>query len=111
MPHLETRKVTAAPAKRRWLSLRVGGLVVLGGLLLLVISLPALASESPESSPGLGWYVICAVVVAGVMSRAYVVVRRSGAPKRRALFVAAAVVPTSYCAAVLTLWLIATVSS
>jgi uncharacterized membrane-anchored protein len=111
MPHLEIRRVPGAPVGRRWLWLRVFGLVLLGGFLLLVISLPALASENPESSPGLAWYVVLAVVVAAVTSRTYVVVRRSAASKRRALLVAVAAVPGSYCVAVLILWLIVTLSS
>jgi hypothetical protein len=66
-----------------------------------VISLPALASEEPSSSPSLGWFVVLALVVAAVTSRTYVVVRRSAASRRRALLVAVAVVPGSYCVAVL----------
>jgi hypothetical protein len=82
------------------------GWVVLGGVLLFVISLPGLANEDQSSSPGLGLYAVLALVVAAVTSRTYVVVRRSGPSKRRALLVALAVVPGSYCVAVLILWLI-----
>lgn len=106
MPDLESRKAARSPGRGRRLWLRVLGLVVLGGVLLLVISLPGWASEDQQSGPGLGVYVILALVLAGVTSRTYVVVRRSGVAKRRALLVAVAVVPGSYCAAVLIFFLI-----
>jgi hypothetical protein len=100
MPDLEIRTAASTPGGRRSLWLRVLGLVVLGGVLLLVISLPGFANEN-QQQPGLGVYVVMALVLAGVISRTYVVVRRSGVAKRRAMLVSAAVVPGSYCAAVL----------
>jgi hypothetical protein len=106
MPDLEIRTAASAPGGSRWLRLRVLGLVVLGGVLLLVISLPGLANEDQQSRPGLGVYVVLALVLAGVTSRTYVVVRRSGVAKLRALLVAIAVVPGSYCVAVLIFFLI-----
>jgi uncharacterized membrane-anchored protein len=111
MPDLETRTSAHDPGRSRWLWLHVLGLVVLGGVLLLVISLPGLASDDQQSRPGLGLYVVLVLVVAAVTSRTYVLVRRSDASKRRALLIALAVVPGSYCMAVLFLWLIVTISS
>jgi hypothetical protein len=91
--------------------MRVLGLVVLGGVLFLVVCLPGLANEDQQSSPGLGVYAVLALILASVASRTYVVIRRSGAAKRRALLVAVAVVPGSYCIAVLIFFLIVYLSS
>jgi hypothetical protein len=71
MPDLEIRTTAHAPGRSRWLWLRVLGLVVLGGVLLLVISLPGLANEDQQSRPGLGLYVVLVLVVAAVTSRTY----------------------------------------
>jgi hypothetical protein len=101
MPDLEIR---TAGRSRLWL--RVLGLVVLGGVLLLVISLPGLANEDQSSRPSLGLYLVLALVLAGVTSRAYVVLRCSGVAKLRALLVSVAVVPGSYCMAVLIFFVI-----
>jgi hypothetical protein len=60
---------------RRVLSLRILGLVAGGGVVLLVISLPAVG-EAQQAQPGVGWYVAHVLVVAAAMSRAYVLVRR-----------------------------------
>jgi hypothetical protein len=106
MRDLEIRAAAHAPDSSRRVWLRVLRLVVLGGLLLFVISLPGFANEDQSSSPGLGLYAVLALVVAAVTSRSYVVVRRSGASKRRALLVALAVVPGSCCMAALIFLLI-----
>lgn len=100
-----------APDGSRRLWLHVMGLIVLGGFLLLVISFPGLANEDQSSSPGLGLYAVLALVVTAITSRAYVVVRRSGASKRRALLVALAVVPGSFCVDGLILWLMVSLFS
>ena len=105
MPDLEIRTAASAPGGSR-LWLRVLGLVVLGGVLLLVISLPGLANEDQSSRPSLGLDVVLVLVLAGVTSRTYVIVRRSGVAKLRALLVSIAVVPGSYCMAVLIFFLI-----
>lgn len=97
--------------RSRLLWLRVLGLTVLGGVLLLVISLPGLANEDQSSHPSLGVYIALALVVAAVMSRIYVVVRRSGPSKRRALLIALAAVPGSYCVAGLLLLLMVSLFS
>ncbi len=111
MPDLDVRIAEQRPAKRWVIWLRVLGLVVLGSVLLLVISLPSLASEDQQSGPGVGWFVALAVVIAAVVSCTYVVVRRSVSSRRRAVLIAIAVVPAFYAFAVLIIWLIVTVSS
>ena len=73
---------------------------------MLVISLPGLANEDQSSRPSLGLDVVLVLVLAGVTSRTYVIVRRSGVAKLRALLVSIAVVPGSYCMAVLIFFLI-----
>jgi hypothetical protein len=106
MNDLDSRTSTHAPGRSRLLWLRVLGLVILGGVLLLVISLPGLANEDQSSHPSLGVYIVLALVLAAVMSRIYVVVRRSGASGRRALLIALAVVPGSYFVAAWVLLLV-----
>ena len=101
MRDLEILADAHAPDRSGRVWLRVLGLVVLGGFLLFVISLPGFANEDQSSSPGLGLYAVLAFVIAAVTSRTYVVVRRSGASKRLALLAALAVVPGSGCMAVL----------
>jgi hypothetical protein len=81
-------------------------LVVLGGALLFLISLPALADESQTgTSPAL--YALWVLVIAAVAARIYVVMRRSTASKRRSLFVAIAAIPGFYCVGVLVFLLLA----
>jgi hypothetical protein len=111
MPDLEVRKAERRPAKRWVVWLRVLGLVVLGSVLLLVISLPGLASEDQLSGPGVGWFVALAVVVVALVACTYVVVRHSLLSRRPAALIAVAVVPASYAFAGLITWLVVTVSS
>ncbi len=111
MPDLKVPTASPRPANGRPLWLRILGLTILGGVLLLVISLPGLASDDQQTQPGAWWYVALALIIATVMSRTYVIVRRSASSKPRALVIAIAVVPASYIAAILFFWLIATVSS
>jgi hypothetical protein len=111
MPDLEIRSAEQRPAKRWVLWLRLLGLVVPGGIALLVISLPGLASDDQLSGPSVGSFVALAVVILAVASCAYFVVRRSVSSRRRAVLIAIAVVPLPYAVAVLVFWLIVTVSS
>jgi len=55
--------------------------------------------------------VALALVIAAVMSRTYVLVRRAAFSKHQALLVAIAVIPASYVVAVAVIWLIVTASS
>lgn len=105
------RTVETGVVGNRWLWLRVLGMVVLGAFLLLLVSLPGLASDQGQWSPGLAWYLMLAAVLAAVMSRTYVLVRRSAVSRLRAVLVSVAVILGSYCAAILFLWLVVTLSS
>jgi hypothetical protein len=111
MPSLEPSTGRPSPAKSRLLWLRILGMVVLGGISLLVISLPGLASDDQQTSPGVWWYVALASIVAAVTMRTYVLVRRSASSKPRALLIALTVVPASYIVAILFIWLLVTASS
>lgn len=84
------------PERSRLLWLRVLGLAVFGDVLLLAISLPGMANEDQSSHPSLDLYIVFALVAVAVMSRIYVVVRRMGAYRRRALAAAFAVLLGSY---------------
>ena len=79
---------------------RVFGLMLLGGFSILVISLPGLADEDQQAGPGAWFYLVLAVIVAGLMSRTYVIVRRSSVPKHWALLIAFLAVPASYILAI-----------
>lgn len=105
------RKVEAELGGQRSLWMRVLGMVLLGALGLFLLSLPALASDESQWRPSLAWYLLLALTLAGVTARSYVLVRRSGASKMCALAVAVAVVPGSYCAAVLLFFLIVMLST
>jgi hypothetical protein len=111
MPDLEIRRAEQAPARRWVLWLRLLGLVVLGGIALLLISLPELASDDQLSGPSVLSFVALAVVIVAVTSCAYVVLRRSVYSRRRAVLIAIAIVPLPYAVAVLLFWLIVTASS
>jgi len=91
--------------------LRVSGLAIAGGVLLLIVSLPEFANEEQNTGPGVGWFVIAGVVVLGVMSATYILMRRSAFSRPHAFLVAAAMLPASYITAVALLLLIITLAS
>ncbi|GEM_PF-2510887 len=104
-------RATSTPIGRRMLWLRVSGLAIAGGVLLLIVSLPEFANEEQNTGPGVGWFVIAGVVVLGVMSATYILMRRSAFSRPHAFLVAAAMLPASYITAVALLLLIITLAS
>lgn len=95
---------TSAHRRRPELWLRVAGLTLLGGVLILIISIPGLASEDQSTSPGIAGFAAAALVFVGVAARVYVVLRRAAVPPRRALLVALAALPTAFAIALLLVW-------
>jgi hypothetical protein len=100
MSHPESSTAGTVPPENRMLWRRVFGLMLLAGSSVLVISLPSLANEDQQARPSAWFYCVLALIVAGLMSRTYILVRRSGFSKPGALSIAVVAVPASYVLAI-----------
>lgn len=95
MRDLGDRTAVDSSRRSRWLALRVLGWAILGGFLLIVISLPLLADESNSPAP-VGYYIAIVVLFAAVASRIYVILRRAAVSRTNALVVAVMAIPGIY---------------